>query len=55
MVGRRGSVVVIKSSDRLEIVSTNKLDDQFDAAPVVVGNDLFLRGKKSLYCLAAGG
>ncbi len=53
VVGRKGTVVVLKSSDKLEVVATNSLDDEFDACAVVVGDDLFLRGKKSLYCLAA--
>ena len=53
LVGRRGTVVVLKSSDKMEVVATNILDDEFDACPVVVGGELFLRGKKSLYCIAA--
>ena len=32
-----------------------KLDDVFDASPAIAGSQLFLRGKKSLYCLAATG
>ncbi|MGK0185603.1 MAG: outer membrane protein assembly factor BamB [Verrucomicrobiales bacterium] len=55
LVGRKGSVAVIKSSDKLEVLATNKLDDEFDAGAVVVADELFLRGKKHLYCLAAGG
>lgn len=27
-------------------------DKKFDASPVAVGNELFLRGHKTLYCLA---
>ncbi len=51
LVGRQGNVVVIKSSDKLEIVATNSLDEEFDASPVVVGDWLYLRGKEHLYCL----
>lgn len=50
--GRRGTVTVIKDSDKLEILATNKLDDGFDASPVAIGKRLYLRGKKYLYCLA---
>jgi outer membrane protein assembly factor BamB len=50
--GRKGSVAVIKSSDDLNVVATNKLDDEFDASPAVAGDELFLRGKKHLYCIA---
>jgi len=53
LVGREGTCVVIKSGDRLETVATNTLDEAFDASPVVVGNALFLRGHKHLYCISA--
>jgi outer membrane protein assembly factor BamB len=52
IVGRDGGAVVLKDSDKLEILATNKLDDPIDASPVMVGNELFLRGKQHLYCLA---
>ncbi len=53
IVGRQGNVAVLKASDQLEVVATNTLDDAFDACPVVVGDELYLRGKEALYCLAA--
>lgn len=52
LVGRNGATVVIKPSDQLEILSTNQLDEKFDASPVAVGNELFLRGKEYLYRIA---
>jgi outer membrane protein assembly factor BamB len=51
--GRNGPTVVLKDADKLEVIATNSLDDQFDASPAVVGNELFLRGHKSLYCIGA--
>jgi hypothetical protein len=51
VVGRDGGTVVLKSSDKLEVLATNKLDDKFDASPAVVGRELFLRGE-NLYCIA---
>lgn len=51
LVGRKGTVAVIQSSADLKVVATNKLDDEFDASPAVVGDELFLRGKKYLYCI----
>lgn len=33
-------------------VAENTLDDRFDASPALVGNQLFLRGRKNLYCVA---
>ncbi len=53
IVGRDGGAVVLKDSDQVEILATNKLNDGFDASPVIVGNQLFLRGKQNLYCIAA--
>lgn len=52
LVGRGGTTVVIKDSDQLEVVSTNVLNDPIDASPAVVGNQLFLRSRKMLYCIA---
>lgn len=52
LVGRTGTSVVLKNSDKLEVLSTNKLDEKFDASPAIVGKQLFLRGHQYLYCIA---
>ena len=52
IVGRDGGAVVLKKSDKVEVLATNKLNDRFDASPAVAGRDLFLRGKQFLYCIA---
>ncbi len=52
VVGRDGSALVLKKSDRVELLATNKLDDHFDASPAIVGKEIFLRGKQNLYCIA---
>ncbi|HEY2412623.1 MAG TPA: PQQ-binding-like beta-propeller repeat protein [Pirellulaceae bacterium] len=51
IVDRDGNTVVIKDADKLEVVSTNLLNDPTDASPAVVGNQLFLRSRKNLYCI----
>ena len=48
---REGDTIVLKHGDKLEVLATNTLDEEFDASPVVVGNQLFLRGEKYLYCI----
>jgi outer membrane protein assembly factor BamB len=53
LVGRNGVTVVIKHSDKLEVLATNRLDEKFDASPAVAGKELFLRGQEYLYCIAA--
>jgi outer membrane protein assembly factor BamB len=52
IVDRRGNCSVIKEGTVFSVIAQNKLNDNFDASPVVVGNDLLLRGYKSLYCIA---
>lgn len=53
VVGRNGVCVVISHGPRLEILATNRLDDNFSASPVIVGKDLYLRGHKYLYSIAS--
>jgi len=52
LVGREGTTVVFKDADTFEVVSTNQLDDEIDGSPVVVGDEILLRGKHFLYSLA---
>lgn len=49
-IAAENTCVVIKSGDKFEILATNTLNDNFHASPVIVGNELILRGFKSLYC-----
>jgi hypothetical protein len=50
-VSREGTTVVVKQSDKLEVLAVNKLDDAIDASPAIVGKQLFLRGEKFVYCI----
>ena len=52
VLGRYGKTLVLNLSDELEVMATNELDDNFHASPALAGNQLFLRGRKHLYCLA---
>jgi outer membrane protein assembly factor BamB len=51
--GQNGLTLVLEKSKDLKILARNKLDDGFDASPAVVGNELFLRGRSHLYCIAS--
>ncbi len=51
-VGRDGKTVVIKRSEKLEVVAVNTLDDKIDASPAIVGDELFRKGATYLYCIA---
>ena len=52
LTGRDGSTLVLRHSDKLEVLATNKLGEPVDASPAIVGNELFLRGAKHLFCIA---
>ncbi|MCI0446819.1 PQQ-like beta-propeller repeat protein [bacterium] len=47
-----GSTVVLKHGAKLEVLAVNVLDDNFNASPALVGNELFLRGEQYLYSIA---
>ncbi|NUM53365.1 MAG: PQQ-binding-like beta-propeller repeat protein [Candidatus Hydrogenedentes bacterium] len=49
---RDGKVAVVKKSDTFELLAVNVLDDGFDASPIFAGNELYLKGRKNLYCIA---
>jgi outer membrane protein assembly factor BamB len=44
--------MVLKAGDKFEVLASNPLDDNFHSSPVIVGNDLILRGFNSLYCFS---
>jgi outer membrane protein assembly factor BamB len=51
LVDREGTTLVLKQSDKLDILATNRLADHIDASPALVGRRLFLRSDKCLYCV----
>ena len=44
--------LVIKAGEKFEITASNVLEDNFHASPIIAGNELILRGFKSLYCFS---
>ncbi len=53
LTGRNGTSIVIKCSDKLEVLATNHLDESFTASPALAGKDFFLRGREYLYCVGS--
>lgn len=45
LLGRNGATVVIKRSDKLEVLATNQLGEGVDASPALAGKDLLVRGR----------
>lgn len=49
--GRNGTTLVLKQSKKFEVIATNRLNEEINSSPAVVGNQLLIRGTKSLYCI----
>jgi outer membrane protein assembly factor BamB len=52
VAGRDGAIVVLRHGPPFDTLAVNRLDDGFDASPAIVGNELYLRGRKHLYKIA---
>lgn len=52
VASREGSVHVLALAPEVRVLAVNSLEDHFDATPSVAGDELYLRGRLSLYCLA---
>jgi outer membrane protein assembly factor BamB len=52
ILGNEGASVVIAKGPEYKVLASNSLDDKFDASPVVIGDELYLRGHRHLYCIA---
>jgi outer membrane protein assembly factor BamB len=51
-LGRNGVTLVIKHGPQFEVLAQNTLADDFEASPAIVENEMYLRGRKYLYCIA---
>jgi outer membrane protein assembly factor BamB len=49
VAGREGATAVVQRGPAFKVLATNTLDDGFDASPVAVDSELYLRGQKFLY------
>jgi len=52
VTGRSGTTVVIKDSEKLEIVATNSVKEGVDATLAAAGDQLFIRSEGHLICIA---
>jgi outer membrane protein assembly factor BamB len=52
VLGRKGTTIVVAHGAEFRVLAKNWLDDKFDASPVVVDNEIYLRGHKYLYCIS---
>ena len=52
ITGRGGTTVVIRHGSDFDVVATNRLDSEIDASAAISGDEIYLRGKRHLYCVA---
>ncbi len=52
VAGRDGTVEVLSTWPEIATLAVNTLEDGFDASPAIAGDELFLRGRANLYCIA---
>ena len=50
--GLDGKTAVIKNGPEFEVLATNSLDEGIAASPVIVGDEILIRGEHHLYCIA---
>ncbi len=48
-----GTTIVISSEGAPRVLALNRLNDSFSASAAVAGRELYLRGRRHLYCIAA--
>ena len=52
VTSREGTTLVLRAGPTFEVLATNTLDDGFDASPAIVDGEIYLRGRRYLYCIA---
>jgi len=49
IAAERGTVFIIKPTDKLEIIARNEIGEKLEATPAIVDNTIYLRGGKHLW------
>lgn len=52
LTSRDGVTIVIGDGTVFEQLAVNRLDDEVDASPAIIGDKIYMRGRQSLYCIA---
>ena len=52
LLSEDGKTVVLQRGPKLKVLAINELHETFYASPAIVGNAIYLRGDKHLYCFA---
>ena len=52
LLSEEGRTVVLERGPRLKVLAINEVDERFQASPAIVGDAIYLRGDKHLFCFA---
>ncbi len=52
ITGRSGNIAVLTPGATLKVEQINKLGEPVDASPAIIGNEIYIRGRTHLYCVA---
>ncbi len=52
LVSEEGKTIVLQRGGEINVLAINELDETFLASPAIVGNAIYLRGDRHLYCFA---
>lgn len=53
ITSRDGVTIVLRAGNEFETLATNRIDEEVDASMAVIGDEIYLRGREHLYCIAA--
>lgn len=53
VTGRDGTTVVLEHGREYRVLAVNRIDDRVDATPAMVDGEIYLRGRRHLYAIAA--
>jgi outer membrane protein assembly factor BamB len=53
LTDRDGTTLVISHAAKLKVLAENRLDDRVNASASIAGRELFIRGERYLFCIAA--
>ena len=52
LLSEAGKTVVLQRGPEIKVLAINELDETFYASPAIVGDAIYLRGNKHLFCFA---
>jgi len=52
LLSEAGRTVVLQRGPEIKVLAINELDETFYASPAIVGDAIYLRGNKHLFCFA---